>query len=312
MKRIERVAPSDHVVLFYDDDADLRQSAGAYLGEALLAGNVAVVIASQPHLEMFAHELTAAGLDLARLGVEGSWIALDAAETLHQMLRDGRLDADAFDSVVGNLFARAAELGRPICAYGEMVDLLWRARQINTALALEELWNALGERTPFSLFCSYSPASLSDPTLANEIEIVSSHHSRIVEASRELGSPATRRSVQAFPATLDAVTQARHFATAVISDWGYDDVVQDLQLIVSELASNAIRHAHSAFTVVLSGSDSSLRVAVFDASHALAIPRRPENSSSSGRGLMLVAALATEWGVAQTDDGKVVWAQVQP
>ena len=44
---------------------------------------------------------------------------------------------------------------RPIRVYGEMVGLLWRRNQTGPALALESLWNDLGRREQFSLFCSY-------------------------------------------------------------------------------------------------------------------------------------------------------------
>jgi anti-sigma regulatory factor (Ser/Thr protein kinase) len=311
LKKIERVSPSDHVLLFYDDEAELRQSAGAYLTDALLGGSVAVVIASAAHRAMFEHELTEVGLDLDKLTDSGSWVVLDATETLGQLLHAGRVDPEAFESVVGQLIGRTAERGRPVCAYGEMVALLWENSQVNAAVELEELWNSLGERTPFSLFCSYSAASLSDPSLAHEIEIVCSQHSHVVESPEPLPSRTTHRAVQAFAATSEAITEARHFAADITADWDHSLVSDDVQLIVSELASNAVRHAHSEFIVVMSDTDASIRIAVFDTSHEVAILQHPENSSSSGRGLMLVTALSSTWGVEQTDDGKVVWAQLQ-
>jgi anti-sigma regulatory factor (Ser/Thr protein kinase) len=193
-----------------------------------------------------------------------------------------------------------------------MVALLWDARQVNAAIELEELWNDLGERTPFSLFCSYASASLSDPSDAPNFEVVCSHHSAVVDRhtyGTELRP--VRRALRSFPATPESVRQARHFVTETALEWGFAQLVQDAQLVVSELGGNAVRHAHSEFTVVISESGSSIRLAVSDLSHALPKEQQPAKDSSSGRGLMLVGALATEWGVEQSRDGKVVWAELQ-
>ena len=219
--KIERVAPRDHVVLFYENDEELRRSAGAYLSDALLAGSVAVMIASPSHRAILEQELTVTGLDLGELHDSGSWVALDAAGTVSRLLIDGRPDPEAFESIVGEVIVRAAEQGRSVYAYGEMVALLWEARQVNAAIALEGLWNDLGERTPFSLCCSYASASLSDPFLAQMFEIVCSHHSGVVEPYRDRtqGQP-SRESAQAFPALPEAVTQARHFVGDTALDGG--------------------------------------------------------------------------------------------
>jgi anti-sigma regulatory factor (Ser/Thr protein kinase) len=309
----ERVAPREHVVLFYENDAELRLSAGAYLREGLLAGSVAVVIASASHRALLGQEVAASGLDLGELSSQGSWITLDAAETISRLIIDGRPDPAAFEAVVGELIVGVASQGRQVCAYGEMVDLLWDARQVNAALELEELWNGLGERTPFSLFCSYASSSLSDPAAAHDIELVCSHHSAVVDPDTyhlEVERRPLRHSAHRFSAALESVTHARHFVAETLLAWGFDQIGQEAQLVVSELAGNAVRHARSAFSVVISEADSSLRLAVSDMSHALPTKQRPANSSSSGRGLMLVAALAIEWGVEQSLDGKVVWAEL--
>jgi anti-sigma regulatory factor (Ser/Thr protein kinase) len=300
------------MVLFYESDADLRRSVGAYLGEALVAGSVAVVIASASHQAMLEQEVANAGHDLAALRVSGSWIALDAIETLDRLVVEGHPDPEAFDSVVAEAIVGAAEQGRSVCAYGEMVALLWQAHQVNAAVELEGLWNDLGERKPFSLLCSYPTSSLSDPSLAPEIEAVCSQHSGVVDSPfHRAHRESDQRLVRVFPASPDAVTQARRFVVDTAREWGLAQIAEDLQLIASELAGNAFRHAHSEFTVAISKDASSLRVAVADRSHALPEQRRPTNSSNSGRGLLLVAALSTKWGVQPSIEGKVVWAELQ-
>jgi anti-sigma regulatory factor (Ser/Thr protein kinase) len=312
LTKTERVAPKEHVVLFYESDEELARIAGAYLTEAVVAGSVAVVVASESHRAMLEREVASAGFDLHELRSSGSWITLDATETISRLVIDGRPDATAFESAVGELIAGITERGRSVCAYGEMVALLWDARQVNAAIELEELWNDLGERTPFSLFCSYASASLSGSLDAGDFEVVCSHHSAVVDPhTYRTGLRPVRRARRSFPATPESVTQARHFVTETALAWGFAQLMEDAQLVVSELGGNAIRHAHSEFTVVISESGASIRLAVSDLSHEVPRAQRPANDSSSGRGLMLVGALAAEWGVEQSHNGKVVWAELQ-
>jgi anti-sigma regulatory factor (Ser/Thr protein kinase) len=79
---------------------------------------------------------------------------------------------------------------------------------------------------------------------------------------------------------------------------------------VSELATNAIVHARSPFSIQLQRRSRGVRLAVADGS-----PIRPTLHDggplgASGRGLRLVDALAASWGVELRSDGKVVWAEL--
>jgi anti-sigma regulatory factor (Ser/Thr protein kinase) len=79
---------------------------------------------------------------------------------------------------------------------------------------------------------------------------------------------------------------------------------------VSELATNAIRHARSPFRVCVSRSDRAVCVSVEDLGAGL--PREIGQSIDgvSGRGIALVSALAQRWGVVRGDEGKTVWAEL--
>jgi anti-sigma regulatory factor (Ser/Thr protein kinase) len=89
-------------------------------------------------------------------------------------------------------------------------------------------------------------------------------------------------------------------------------MVDDAQLLVSELATNAVLHARSAFSVVARAEESGIRVSVRDASPVTPKLRDLSATAPSGRGLHLVAALSADWGVEVTADGKTVWAELQP
>jgi anti-sigma regulatory factor (Ser/Thr protein kinase) len=82
--------------------------------------------------------------------------------------------------------------------------------------------------------------------------------------------------------------------------------------MVSELATNSLRHAGSDFRVHVERDDGQVRVAVSDSGPGQPFLRSPHPREPTGRGLRIVQALADDWGVAPLHDGrgKVVWFAV--
>lgn len=106
----------------------------------------------------------------------------------------------------------------------------------------------------------------------------------------------------------ESVAAARRFVAAQIIDLPVD--LQDLaQLCVSELATNCVLHAGTAFTIRVTTADSVVRVEVSDASPNPARPRTPSSTEAHGRGLQIVSRLAHDWGTRPADSagGKTVW-----
>lgn len=96
---------------------------------------------------------------------------------------------------------------------------------------------------------------------------------------------------------------------------GHDaGLINDAQLVMSELATNAVIHARSAFCVGVRSSHRGARLSVRDASRRRpVIPDRASETGRGGRGLRLVAALAADWGVLEAaTTGKTVWAELEP
>lgn len=113
-----------------------------------------------------------------------------------------------------------------------------------------------------------------------------------------------------FPPESQSASAARAFVLA--AGWS-DDADTNLRLatVVSELVTNAILHARTAFlvTVILKGE--TIRVAVRDNSAALPVRRDYQNLQPTGRGLHIVEALADRWGVAEEPEGKTVWFELE-
>jgi len=116
------------------------------------------------------------------------------------------------------------------------------------------------------------------------------------------------------PGLGESVVRARTLTAATCEQWQVPDAVSDrLQLIVTELVTNVVRHARTPMDLVLRRSERYVHVNVLDGDDEhLARLRGPETPvSPGGRGLMLVEAFATAWGSHVTGRGKSTWATVR-
>lgn len=87
-------------------------------------------------------------------------------------------------------------------------------------------------------------------------------------------------------------------------------LVDDVSLVVSELATNSLMHAHTPFTVVLEASERTVRLAVEDGSPSGLMRTKPLALDTRGRGIGIVESLSLDWGVSSHPvAGKAVWAE---
>jgi anti-sigma regulatory factor (Ser/Thr protein kinase) len=113
-----------------------------------------------------------------------------------------------------------------------------------------------------------------------------------------------------FTAQAGSVREARHFLRGCLEAWRSEGYELSGEQVVSELATNAALHAHSEYTVHLRLDADSLLVEVSDASHVRPQQRHYAADATTGRGLMLVEALAEDWGVQASPTGKTVWCRI--
>jgi len=106
----------------------------------------------------------------------------------------------------------------------------------------------------------------------------------------------------------DAARLARRYARAQCDGNAPPTLVEDVELVVSELVTNAMRHGRGEITMHLDVTPDRVVVGVQDQGTGLPLPQEPDETVANGRGLALVAILATEWGVRpEPGGGKVVW-----
>lgn len=117
------------------------------------------------------------------------------------------------------------------------------------------------------------------------------------------------QAVRQFEPVPSEVAEARCFLSETLSRWGWRS--PDAELLVSELATNAVLHARSEFEVCLLLADRTLRVEVVDRNSRLPTPANVSPGAFSGRGLLLVEALSRSWGVrSHSDEGKALWFEL--
>lgn len=100
--------------------------------------------------------------------------------------------------------------------------------------------------------------------------------------------------------------------TALLEAWGLQGLCPDAELVVSELVSNAVIHAPGAVSHELQvvRRPAGIRLSVVDGSTAVPTIRRKHDGRPGGRGLRIIAMLASGWGHEVLPGGKVVWADL--
>ena len=130
---------------FYEDESFLFEVVADFLEAGVQAREPAIVIATESHRAGFWRALEARDVDVERESAGGHLTLLDAGATLSLFMRDGMPDRTLFRGAIAPVIEAGKRSGERVRAYGEMVDVLWRAGNSQAALRLEQLWNELAE-----------------------------------------------------------------------------------------------------------------------------------------------------------------------
>ncbi|GGM28770.1 SpoIIE family protein phosphatase [Dactylosporangium sucinum] len=127
--------------------------------------------------------------------------------------------------------------------------------------------------------------------------------------TRVVGEPGDEQSViRHIPAEERAVRDARRLVGTTLRRWSAPPrVVDDMTLVVSELAANAVLHGRPPIQLRLRRTATHVVLELHDTAPYLPRKQRPTPDDEHGRGLQLVASLCDRWGTRPTADGKAVW-----
>jgi CheY-like chemotaxis protein len=107
-----------------------------------------------------------------------------------------------------------------------------------------------------------------------------------------------------------SVGEARGVVRDLLERWGYRELIDDAELVVSELVTNAVVHADSGCAVIVNRGEGGIRIEVQDQGPGWPDQQSPAAGAETGRGLMIVSALSTAWGIQAAERSKSVWVEL--
>ncbi|WP_405948262.1 ATP-binding protein [Streptomyces prunicolor] len=120
------------------------------------------------------------------------------------------------------------------------------------------------------------------------------------------------RCVLPFEAAPAEVRLLRRAVVRQLGQWGMPVAADEVELLVTELATNVVKHVGEGVsaTLILEWRGERLRLEVHDKSQVMPSIKSPDCDQECGRGLHLLAALAVDWGTVLTAVGKAVWCEI--
>ena len=176
-------APCRHEVLFYSDDAVLLDTVTRFIAAALKAGNAAIVLATKSHRDSLLQRLKAGSVDTDGALQKGTYISLDAADTLSTIMVNGLPDPVLFFRGIGDLIeaaAKAAKSEQPqVVVFGEAVALLHAEGKADAAIRFEQLGNDLAKTHEVNILCAYPLSSFHEEEDKNVFQSICAEHSAV-------------------------------------------------------------------------------------------------------------------------------------
>ncbi|KAB2900680.1 MAG: GAF domain-containing protein, partial [Kofleriaceae bacterium] len=146
-----------HLVRFYETDDALAHIIADFVSDGLAAREAVLVIATAAHRAQVKALLDQRDAAIDEALIAGRLLLLDADETLARFMDGSSPSWERFYATVNGILdaATGGAPGVTVRAYGEMVDVLWRAGHAEAALQVEEMWNAVQRDRAFTLLCAY-------------------------------------------------------------------------------------------------------------------------------------------------------------
>jgi len=178
------IAPCDHVVQIYENDAIFLDALVGFAGAGINAGDCVIIIATPAHLKALEERLQSYAVHVDVLIAENRYIPLDAEATLAKFMVNDWPDETLFIQTVSALIDKAQKNNRRVRAFGEMVALLWAEGHNGATVQLEQLWSRFCEKATFCLFCAYPKSGFTQDISASIMNICCAH-SKVIRGTEE-------------------------------------------------------------------------------------------------------------------------------
>jgi DcmR-like sensory protein len=194
----ETITPAPHhAVQFYGCDESLFSTVAGFVGEGLVAGQPAILIATQSHRDGIVTALEKRYINVERARRLGDLVLLDANEMLEMFLIAGMPNVELFEQHVGGIIGQTLRdrgAHTVVRAYGEMVDVLWKGGRTDAAMSLELLWNRLASTHHFALLCGYSMGNFYKRI--DQFQQVCAQHSHVLDMDSKVVPFELKRAVR--------------------------------------------------------------------------------------------------------------------
>jgi PAS domain S-box-containing protein len=233
----------EHSVQFYHDETYLVEEIWGFIGPSLRSGESAVVIATRDRLDTIERKYSPSRLArIAGAGATSAYIALDAESTLAAILKDGKPNASRFETVIGDVLRRASRNGQQhVRAYGEMVALLCANGKADAAIELEEMWNKISGKYPFSLLCGYPMHAFADNAHCESFQHICHAHTNVRPTERYI-EHSDREEMNRRIAALEQ--KANALESEVARRKKIEHVLQQRESELSDFLENAVEGMH--------------------------------------------------------------------
>jgi hypothetical protein len=168
---------TEHLVQLFDDSDSRAAAVSRFVADGLRQGDSLLIVITKENWNEVVRRLRSIGAAWEKAMESGQLTIRDAAAAMASFMRDGRPDRDVFNQTVATLVSQLNSRDRHLRIYGEMVDLLATEGDYRSAQQLEELWNELGRRESFTLFCGYAAVNFGDPGTAEALRQICRAHS---------------------------------------------------------------------------------------------------------------------------------------
>jgi len=157
-----------HEVASYRSDASFVHDYIRFIEAALELGNPVIVIASESHRKVLLRRLETRGRDMTAAIQGGSYVSLDASETLSKFMVDDWPDADRLLKVADDLIAKAVKAGTATHSFrvaicGECAPTLWAQGKAEAAIEVEHLWDEIARNYDVDILCGYLTGDYNNP-----------------------------------------------------------------------------------------------------------------------------------------------------
>ena len=177
---------TEHLLQLFDDSDSRAAAVSRFVTDGLRQGDSLLIVMTHENWNEVAIRLRSSGAAWERALQSGQLTVRDAAAAMASFMRNGRPDRDLFNQTVGTLVSQLNSRDRHLRIYGEIVDLLATEGDYRSAQQLEELWNELGRRESFTLFCGYAAVNFGDPGTAEALKQICRSHSCVRSNPRDI------------------------------------------------------------------------------------------------------------------------------